>query len=923
LRRFLSLLGVAAAIPVFLAVPVIARPAVAPHPVTPHVADVVVTTLPSVRGVVADSGPRATKPFTLVGAAWHTGSLAPSATIEVRTHDAGHWSSWSALELPDGGPDGGSQDAKAAAARHVSATEPLWVGSADGVQARVVNSSGARTSTPAGLHVVLVDGGSSSADASPGPARPLGGAVAEAAQAQPTIYTRSQWGADESLRKSSCPKGPDYSSTIKMGFVHHTDGPNGYTQSQVPSIIRSIYAYHVKSNGWCDVGYNFLVDRFGRIWEGRYGGISKAVIGAHTGGFNTNSFGVSLIGTFSSVTPSAAMLSGVEKVFAWKLGMYYRDPSAKTTLVAASFSGSRFATGSTVTFNVISGHRDADSTTCPGSAAYAKLATIRAGVKSLIGAGFVAPSISPSSVRMLSGQKVAIHAGLLSPQTWTATVTDAKGATVKTWTGTAATAAAGVSTVWDGTTVDGVPAPPGSYRITLTGANSAGSENVPYSAPVTVTPPVTVTGPATATYGANVTLKGTAAPGAAVTATLQPAKQGSAAEVRQLTASSAGAWSTTFPATDDYSWSAAVPGYTTPTSTTVVTPDVTAPTMSAARSLLVAQGSRVALSGNGLPGTTLQAMTTPRGGSTTTGSLITVRPDGTWSGVTVKPSVPTTVVLQRSSTVKSAPITVFPVAAPTAVAPAKGYAQRAFRVTGNAGAPVSVQLWTQPAGASSYSLVKTVTAASSGAYSVAGTLPSTTKVSSTAWKVVSTAGSTTFGSAPGSISVQPLFAPTSTGTGVGYYRGVVTVTGRAVPGDAATLWTKPATSGSWTRVSSVTANATTGAYSRSFTLLRDTVWRVTSPTGTTATRTTVVRPSLHVPSRAKLRTIVYISGTALPGQKVAVYRRSVGTAKWNYFATVTAASTGRWTSHFRFTHAINVLAGSHGHYSPGATIRVA
>ncbi|HMC69875.1 MAG TPA: hypothetical protein VKJ07_12040, partial [Mycobacteriales bacterium] len=296
---------------------------------------------------------------------------------------------------------------------------------------------------------------------------------------------------------------------------------------------------------------------------------------------------------------------------------------------------------------------------------------------------------------------------------------------------------------------------------------------------------------------------------------------------------------------------------------------------------------------------------------------------GTWSGVTVVPSAPTTVVLQRSATAKSAPITVFPVSAPTAVAPAKGYAERSFTVAGNAGAPVSVQLWTQPAGTSSYSLVKTVTAASSGAYSVTGALPAATSVSSTAWKVVSTAGSTTFGSATGSISVQPLFAPTSTGTSIGYYRGVVTVTGTAVPGDAVTLWTKPATSGSWTRVSSVTADAATGAYSRAFTLVRDTVWRVTSPTGTSAARTTVVRPSLHVPSRAKPRTVVYISGTALPGQKVAIYRRSLGTAKWNYFTTVTAASTGRWTSHFRFTHAVNVLAGSRGHYSPGATIRVA
>src|SRR3954453_7273561 len=380
LRRFLSLLGVAAAtVPVVIAVPVLAHPTTPPHPVSPHVADVAVSALPAARGVFADTGTRTTKPFTLVGAAWHTGTLPKTATIQLRTRHAGHWSSWSPLSLPDGGPDDGSQDARAAAARHVTATDPLWVGPSDGVQARVVTAAGRSATVPSDLHVVLVNGGSSRADASPGPARPLGASLplgasmAEAAQSQPTIYTRAQWGADESLRTRACPKGPDYSSTIKMGFIHHTDGPNGYTAAQVPSILPPIYAYHVESNGWGDVGYNFLVDRFGRIWEGRYGGITKAVIGAHTGGFNANSFGVSMIGTFTSVSPPAALLSGVEHVFAWKLAMYYRDPTAKTTLVAASFAGSRYAKGTTVTFNTVSGHRDADTTTCPGSAGYAKL----------------------------------------------------------------------------------------------------------------------------------------------------------------------------------------------------------------------------------------------------------------------------------------------------------------------------------------------------------------------------------------------------------------------------------------------------------------------------------------------------------------------------------------------------------------------
>src|SRR5699024_1408108 len=119
---------------------------------------------------------------------------------------------------------------------------------------------------------------------------------------KPTIYSRAQWGANEKLRdKSSLRYG-----TISGGFVHHTVNANDYTAEQVPGIIRSIYAYHTRSRGWSDIGYNFLVDRFGRIWEGRFGGVDKAVVGAHTLGYNDYSFAMSAIGNFETVRPSQA-----------------------------------------------------------------------------------------------------------------------------------------------------------------------------------------------------------------------------------------------------------------------------------------------------------------------------------------------------------------------------------------------------------------------------------------------------------------------------------------------------------------------------------------------------------------------------------------------------------------------------------------
>ena len=95
---------------------------------------------------------------------------------------------------------------------------------------------------------------------------------------------------------------PDY-GTVKAGFIHHTVNSNSYSPSQVPSLLRGIYAYHTQSRGWRDIGYNFLVDRFGRIWEGRYGGVTRAVVGAHTLGYNEYSFALSAIGNFDVKSP--------------------------------------------------------------------------------------------------------------------------------------------------------------------------------------------------------------------------------------------------------------------------------------------------------------------------------------------------------------------------------------------------------------------------------------------------------------------------------------------------------------------------------------------------------------------------------------------------------------------------------------------
>ena len=168
---------------------------------------------------------------------------------------------------------------------------------------------------------------------------------------KPKIYSRAQWGADERMRdKSSL-----HYFEVHAGFVHHTVNANSYTRAEVPGIIRSIYAYHTKSRGWSDIGYNFLVDRFGRIWEGRAGGIDRPVVGAHTLNYNDDSFAMSAIGNYDIKQPSSAMVEAYGALFAWKLSLHGVDASSKWQWVTSR------------SFQAINGHRDAGFDGLPGS----------------------------------------------------------------------------------------------------------------------------------------------------------------------------------------------------------------------------------------------------------------------------------------------------------------------------------------------------------------------------------------------------------------------------------------------------------------------------------------------------------------------------------------------------------------------------
>jgi hypothetical protein len=351
-----------------------------------------ILTTPQARVAAAPGGgarltslPQKVTGYGAVGVTWAHGENIPDTALsfEVRTLTNGAWSGWTDLAYHDDhGPDPGTAEA-----RHARpGTDPLLVGRVDDVQVR----ASAKGALPTDMKLSVVAPGkpkhtaeeraaidTSTMDGNDGShsaydAAALQAAEGEASQGrlglaaatytpQPVIYSRAQWGANENIREKSSL----HYSEVHAGFVHHTVNANDYTPDEVPGILRSIYAYHTQSRGWSDIGYNFLVDKFGRIWEGRYGGVDRPVVGAHTLNYNENSFAMSAIGNYETAKPSAALLQAYGVLFAWKLSLHGVDAASPQQWV-----GSRY-------FEAINGHRDAASTACPGKYLYAQIPLIR------------------------------------------------------------------------------------------------------------------------------------------------------------------------------------------------------------------------------------------------------------------------------------------------------------------------------------------------------------------------------------------------------------------------------------------------------------------------------------------------------------------------------------------------------------------
>jgi uncharacterized protein with LGFP repeats len=221
-----------------------------------------------------------------------------------------------------------------------------------------------------------------------------GGAVGVPPGQQPPIITRAQWGADESKR---CDQ-PTYDPVVKGAVVHHSAGSNDYTPEQSAEIVRGIYAYHAQTLGWCDIGYNALVDKYGQIFEGAFGGLDRNVQGTHTGGFNRETVGVAMLGNYNDVAPTPDLIRSVGSYLGWRLKLAGVDPNGTAQLVSQGFSSSKYAAGETSNLPAISGHRDYDSTECPGTLGYPALPAIRAvAAGNLAAAGTSTPTATPDA----------------------------------------------------------------------------------------------------------------------------------------------------------------------------------------------------------------------------------------------------------------------------------------------------------------------------------------------------------------------------------------------------------------------------------------------------------------------------------------------------------------------------------------------
>jgi N-acetylmuramoyl-L-alanine amidase len=242
-------------------------------------------------------------------------------------------------------------------------------------------------------------------------------ALADAAPRAPDIVTRAEWGADESVKRTTgtCTR---VFYRVQQLFVHHTAGVNDDPHPK--ATMRAIYHFHTQQRGWCDVGYNFVIAPDGTTFEGRWARKyapweihssenvrGEAVSGAHVAEFNSGSVGVSMMGNFSQMPPSPAARRALAELLAWEADRHDLRPKGTHTYKNPSTSVSK-------RLPYIAGHRDAGQTECPGNHLYSALSAVRRDVKAVIGPGKAdtALSLEPSSKKATYGEEITLSGTL-------------------------------------------------------------------------------------------------------------------------------------------------------------------------------------------------------------------------------------------------------------------------------------------------------------------------------------------------------------------------------------------------------------------------------------------------------------------------------------------------------------------------------
>jgi hypothetical protein len=338
---------------------------------------------------------RAPKRFNLLGLRWRGSAANVHLHVRVR-RDGGRWSKWHELQTGSSeGPDRGRGEPV-----REGVSSPAWAGQADwvqyrskrrlaGVRLQFVNTTGTATAADRRRTALgrAVNRGVIAATRLPGALVP----GAHAAEEQPEMVARDGWGA------SKCPPrdAPSYGQ-VDLAFVHHTVNVNTYSREEAPAVVLAICRFHRNTRGWDDIGYNFLVDRFGTIYEGRAGGVDQPVMGAQAQGFNGTSTGIANIGNFQDEPQSDEAIDAMARLIRWKLPLHGVPTDGRVSVTSAGGSSNRYAAGRSVTFERISGHRDGNRTSCPGAALYAQLPELRRRV------GDVAPTTGGQNATRLS-----------------------------------------------------------------------------------------------------------------------------------------------------------------------------------------------------------------------------------------------------------------------------------------------------------------------------------------------------------------------------------------------------------------------------------------------------------------------------------------------------------------------------------------